>query len=142
MSTATGAQPVGQYGEGVPRPPDGVAARLQTVTDRRDSAVILQARGEVDAYTLPAWQRIVRETAAHATTAGPVIVDITGLDFISCSALATLASQAEVCREQGSDLAMVCRAGVVHRVAAATGLDQRLAIYTTTDAAVRASAPS
>lgn len=130
MSCATPQTPVN---------PDDVAVRLQTDTVRDGGALILQARGEVDAYTLPNWRRIVEETAVNASAAESVIVDITGLDFVACSALATLANQAEMCRKQGNDLAVVSCSPIVQRVAAVTGLDARLAIYPTADAAVRAT---
>ncbi|MGH3970158.1 MAG: STAS domain-containing protein, partial [Mycobacterium sp.] len=72
------------------------AARLQTDTDRRGSAVILHARGEVDAYTLGTWRRIVQEISECAGAGEQVIVDITGLDFIASAALAALANEADV----------------------------------------------
>ncbi|ORW11865.1 anti-sigma factor antagonist [Mycobacterium kyorinense] len=107
---------------------DDVAERLQTNTVRRGSGAILYARGEVDAYTLATWRQVLCETADASCVRGPVIVDITGLDCISCSGLAALANQANTCREQGSDLVVVSRAAIAHRVAAATGLDVRTAL--------------
>jgi anti-anti-sigma factor len=119
-----------------PRLSNNGAARLHTETDRCGHAVILRARGEVDAHTLPDWCRVLRDTAAHA----PMIVDITGLDFIGCSGLAALANQADACREHGTSLGVVSRTSIVHRIAAATGLDARLAIYPTTEAALQVAA--
>lgn len=115
------------------------AARLQTNTVLCGSGAVLYARGEVDAYTLATWRRVLCETSAAYRVSGPVIVDITGLDFISASGLAALANQANTCREHGNDLVVVSRASIAHRVAAATGLDVRTAIRSSTEAALRAA---
>ncbi|GBE67978.1 hypothetical protein MFM001_44400 [Mycobacterium sp. MFM001] len=118
---------------------DDAAERLQTDTVRCGSGVVLYARGEVDAFTLSIWRQVLCETADAYRISGPVIVDITGLDFISASGLAALANQANACREQGNDLVVVSRAAIAHRVAAATGLDVRTAIRSSTAAALRAA---
>jgi anti-anti-sigma factor len=136
MDTAPEMKSVLENSKRSPRRPNNGAARLHTETDHRGHAVILRARGEVDAHTLPDWCRVLRETAAHA----PMIVDITGLDFIGCSGLAALAKQADACRAQGTNLGVVSRASIVQRITAATGLDARLAIYPTTEGALEAAA--
>lgn len=91
-----------------------------------------------DTADMSAWRRLVRQTTMHASPPGPVVVDITGLDFISGTALEALADRADVCREQGIHLVVVSRASIVRRVAAATGLDEHLTIHSSVDGALRA----
>lgn len=122
-----------------PEPAD-VAGRLKIEIGRSGSALIVRARGEVDAYTLTAWRRMLREAAAPADVSGSVIVDISELDFIACSALAVLADQADACRAHGISLIVASRASTVRRIAAATDLGERLSIRPSTEAALLAAA--
>ncbi|MGH3525501.1 MAG: anti-sigma factor antagonist [Mycobacterium sp.] len=120
--------------------PDAAASRLQIEVDQRGCAVIVHARGELDAYTMPIWRRVTREASAQATPPGPVIVDISRLDFISCGALVALALDADVCRARRINLIVVSRASTVHRIVAATDLDARLPIHSSTESALLATA--
>jgi anti-anti-sigma factor len=113
-----------------------VANRLRIDVDHRDSAVIVRAHGEVDAYTLPTWRQAIREAVAHTTETGPVIVDITRLEFMACCALVALALDADVCRAHGIDLIVVTRASIVRRIAAAAELDGRLCFCSGTETAL------
>jgi anti-anti-sigma factor len=115
-----------------------VASRLQVEVDHRGHEVVVHTCGEVDAYTLPVWRQALREATAHVTVPGPVIVDITRLEFIACCALVALALDADVCRARGINLVVISRAPIVRRIAAAIDLDKRLDFCSTTEAALLA----
>src|SRR5215472_5501295 len=103
---------------------------LRAVTQRSGAV------GEVDAVNEDTWRRLVEESAAVATSPGPFIVDINGLDFMGCCAFAVLAAEAERCRHRGVELRLVsCDPGVV-RVIEACSLRDVLSLHPTTDAAL------
>jgi anti-anti-sigma factor len=143
VNTVTELKPTHHVSHGFAKdqPADVASTRLQIDVDHRGPAVIIHARGEVDAYTLPTWRRLIRGSAALATAPGPLIIDITRLDFIACSGLAALANQGDACREQGTNMIVVSCASIVHRVATATGLEEHLSICSSTEAALRSSNP-
>lgn len=114
----------------------GVAGRLQVDLDQRDRAVVVQACGEVDAYTLSAWRRIIEEATAHVGASQALIIDATRLEFIAWCALAALGNQADACRECGIEMFVVSRASIVHRIVAATDLSKRLSIYPSSEDAL------
>lgn len=115
-----------------------MAGRLAVDVGRRDRAVVVDVRGELDAYSMPMWWRITREAAAHAAAPGTVVVDITGLDFIAGGPLAALADLTDGCRNRGVNLVVLSRASVVQRMVAVTGLDKRLVVCATLGAALAA----
>lgn len=109
---------------------------LRATTDRRGTAVVIYAGGEVDACNETTWRHLVNE-AAHAVDApGPLVVDVTGLDFMACCAFAVLAEQADDCRVRGVELRLVSRQPVVARLVDACGLGAKLPIYPTVDSAL------
>lgn len=112
------------------------AARLQVDLAHHGSAVIVHASGEVDAYTLPIWRRATLEAAAHVSSPGPVIADISRLDFISWGGLRTLADEAAECRRRGTDLVVVSQAAIVHRMTAAAKLQDLLTVRPSVEAAL------
>lgn len=119
-------------------PPDG-PLRLSTTIERHGTAVVMHACGEVDAYTLPMWERLLRETAAATTTPGPMIVDTRKLEFMACRAFRVLADQAAVCHRRGIGLALVSTAPIVARIVAAADLSGRLPIRDRLDLALAAA---
>lgn len=92
---------------------------------RRGDIIVLSARGEADAYTLPLWRQKVREAIEAARAArGALIVDGTRLDFLSLRTLAALAEDAAWCRRDGVE---ICLVTADPRLARLAGGDPRLA---------------
>ena len=58
---------------------------LRATTERCDLAVIVSAGGELDASNDAAWRRLLSEAAAAAAPPGPLVVDISGLDFMGAA---------------------------------------------------------
>ncbi|MET8800720.1 STAS domain-containing protein [Nocardia sp. NPDC004568] len=93
--------------------------QLSFRTRRRGEAVIVSARGEADAFTLPLWREKVREAveqAAHANCA--VIVDAGRLDFLSLRTVAALARDARRYRRNGTEVCLVTTDLRIARLAA------------------------
>src|ERR1700736_5139662 len=67
---------------------------LRATTERCDLAVIVSAGGELDASNDAIWRRLLSEAAMAAAPPGPLVVDISGLDFMGCCAYSALAEEA------------------------------------------------
>jgi anti-anti-sigma factor len=109
---------------------------LRATTDRRGPAVLIYAGGEIDACNEHTWRHLVSEAAGVVTSVGPLIVDVTGLDFMACCAFAVLAEEAENLRRRGVELRLVTRQPVVARIVDACGLSGVLPIYPTAESAL------
>jgi anti-anti-sigma factor len=109
---------------------------LRMTTERIDLAVIVTAGGELDASNEATWRRLLSEAAAAAGPPGPLVVDVSGLDFMGCCAYAALAEEAERCRHHGVQLRLVSSQSVVARVVEACGLSELLPVDATVDAAL------
>lgn len=108
---------------------------LRATTDGSGAALLIHAGGEIDGRNEHLWRQLVTEAAAGVTAPGPLIVDVTGLDFMGCCAFAALADEAQRCRCRGIDLRLVSHqpivAGSPKRVAGRV-----LPIYPTVDTAL------
>jgi anti-anti-sigma factor len=109
---------------------------LRATTDRRGAAVVIYAGGEIDACNEHTWHHLVSEAAKAVESPGPLIVDVTGVDFMACCAFAVLADQADGCRRRGIELRVVSRQQVVARLIDACGLGSKLPLYPTVDSAL------
>jgi anti-anti-sigma factor len=114
---------------------------LRMTTERSGLAVIVNAGGELDASNEGAWRRLLGEAAAAAGPPGPLVVDVSGLDFMGCCAYAALAEEAQHCRERGVQLRIVSNQPVVSRVVAACGLTELLPVDDSVDAALSVCDP-
>ena len=115
------------------------AEQLMTIErDDRDGCLILAVRGEVDLSTggrlMEAGSAALREAAG-----APVILDLTGVDFLSSSGLGLLVALHDDGRELGAPLRVVVDpTRPVIRPIRTMGLDEVLALYGTVDEAVAA----
>ena len=113
---------------------------LRATTDRNGSAVLIYAGGEVDACNEHTWRHLVSEAANGISAPGPLVVDVTGLEFMGCCAFAVLAEEARGCRDRGIELRLVSREPIVARIVDACGLSGVLPIYPTVDSALAGAA--
>src|ERR1700739_1462244 len=86
---------------------------LRTTTERIGLAVIVSAGGELDASNDITWRRLLSEAAAAAGPPGPLVVDVSGLDFMGCCAYAALAEEADRCQGRGVEMRLVSNQPVV-----------------------------
>ncbi|WP_216893880.1 anti-sigma factor antagonist [Nocardia alni] len=118
---------------------DSAADRLSATTDRRGTAVVLRPRGEIDAYTLQIWQRLIRQASAAAEPPGPIVLDTTGIEFMSCTALGVLADEADRCRRHGIALHLAGDQPAIVRLITVAGLSEKLPSYSGVDSALIAA---
>lgn len=109
---------------------------LRATTERSGPAVLIHAGGEIDAYNEDTWRRLASEAAQVVSAPGPLVVDVTGIDFMASCAIAVLADEAQRCNRRGIELRLVSREPIIARIVKACGLIDVLPIYPTTDAAL------
>jgi anti-anti-sigma factor len=115
---------------------------LRTTIERSDLAVIVSAGGELDASNETTWRRLLSEAATAAGSPGPLVVDISGLDFMGCCAYAALGEEAERCRRRGVEIRLVSSQPIVARMVTACGLSELLPVDDSVDIALSACAPA
>lgn len=116
-----------------------VSNALKATIQHHDSAVIIHARGEIDAANEHTWQDLVTKAAAATTAPEPLVVNLNGLDFMGCCAVAVLAHEAERCRRRGVDVRLVSRDRAVARIIHACGYGDVLPVHPTTESALSAT---
>lgn len=115
-------------------------SRLRAAAQRSESAVIINAAGEVDAFNQDSWRRLITETASAAQPPGSFVVDVNDFEFMGCCAFEVLAAEAERCRSRGVTLRVVSRKPAIARFVAACGFNEVLPIHPTAVSALSASA--
>jgi anti-anti-sigma factor len=109
---------------------------LRATADRSGPAVLVYAGGEIDACNEHTWRQLISEVAGVVIAPGPLVVDVTGLEFMGCCAFAVLAEEAQRCRDRGIELRLVSREPIVARIVDACGLSALLPICPTADSAL------
>jgi anti-anti-sigma factor len=111
-------------------------SRLRAVAQRSKSAVIVHAGGEVDAFNEETWRRLIGEAARATRSPGPLVVDVNGLDFMSCCAFGVLADEADRCSERHVALHVVSADPRATRFAEVCGFGGVLSVHPTASAAL------
>ncbi|MCV7353255.1 anti-sigma factor antagonist [Mycobacterium parmense] len=114
----------------------GLRSNLRAVVHRSGLAVIVSAGGEADACNESTWRQLIQEAASVTSAPGTVVVDLTGLDFVSCCAFQALTEESERCRRRGIDMRLVSQRGMVTRIVKACGFADMLPVYPTVDSAL------
>lgn len=109
---------------------------LRTTIERRGSAVVLYAGGEVDSSNEQTWRQLLCEAGALTAVHGTLVVDTYGMDFMAVCAFTALAQEANRCRRRGVVLCLVSRQPIVARCVVSGGLTAQLPIYPSIDAAL------
>lgn len=116
------------------RPCADSAPVLSLTTTRIDEALVVTAIGEVDAVTAPTLLTALR--GALEACGGVVVVDLSGISFLSSAGLGVLDAAAEIAagaaESRGSRLRLVAdhQRPVLHPLRI-SGLDHMLALYDT-----------
>lgn len=109
---------------------------LRARAERCGSAMIVYAGGEIDASNEQIWQRLLREAAAATSCPGPLVIDVSGLDFMGCCGYSAVAEEARRCARRGIAVLLVSDRPIVAKVVAASGLPELMPIHPDVDAAL------
>jgi anti-sigma B factor antagonist len=97
---------------------------LDVREDREDGAQALELSGELDAASAPALRERLAEVATRG--GGPLVVDLTALEFIDSTGLSVLLNGKRRLTRRGRRFAIVCPPGHVRRILEVTQLLETL----------------
>jgi len=109
---------------------------MRGFVERDDSAVIVHVHGEVDACNESTWRRLLGEAASAAAPGAALIVDLTGLKYVSCSALEALIRQSHWCRRYDVQIRLVTEQSVIRKVIRASVPADAMPIFPSIDVAL------
>lgn len=99
--------------------------------------LVLAAKGRMDAITAP---RFEAECDSQLKAGEKrLVVDLSGLEYISSAGLRSILASAKKLKAQGGDLAFCCLSGIVAEVFAVSGFAKLLPVLATLDDALARS---
>jgi anti-anti-sigma factor len=96
--------------------------------------------GEIDINAIDQLDEVLDRTIR--TTTGAFVVDLTNVDFIDSSGLATLMRARGLLGREDRQLAIVCRPGPVRRLFELTGTAELFVIYSSREEALAGLVPA
>ena len=101
-----------------------------------DKITVIKISGRVDTYTVPA----LREQLNNANSNKPtfLLIDLTDVNFVDSSGLATFVQGMRFCRENGGDLCLCSPQQSVRMIFELTRLDKAIDIYSNEAEAIAA----
>lgn len=101
---------------------------------RHADAVAVAVTGEIDMHTAPELGGKLRELIEGGEHR--IVLDLSGVDFLDSTGLGVMVGAMKELSEHGGWMRLVCPEERVLRVFRITGLDQKVAIFGTQDAAL------
>ncbi|MEM1385255.1 MAG: STAS domain-containing protein [Pseudomonadota bacterium] len=109
---------------------------MKLTQDRREGSDIVRVQGRLDASTSPDMQDRV---LAMLDGSGPLVMDLSGVHYVSSAGLRALLILLKECSAQGRRFALTGLTPDVHDVIRLTGFDKILEIHPDVDAALAAN---
>lgn len=94
------------------------------------AVVIVGFEGDVDIHTSPNARKVLLECVARKM---PVLVDLSKVNYIDSSGIASLVESLQMARKGGSDLALISVSDAALRVLQLARLDKVFSIYVSID---------
>jgi anti-anti-sigma factor len=115
---------------GVPMSEAGVALPLFETLLREDrGAQVVTAKGELDLNSVPHLCKLIEEAEASLDDHTPVLVDLSGVEFMDYEILKVLIETHYKLRASGVELRLVESEGLPARLLGLTGFDEVFNIY-------------
>ncbi|OFW61877.1 MAG: hypothetical protein A2133_02705 [Actinobacteria bacterium RBG_16_64_13] len=99
---------------------------LSISTDTRDSAVVVQAEGDLDVYTAP---RLKEALDAYVAGKGRLVLDLSEVHFIDSTALGVLVGVLQQTQINGGDFRLVVGDPFLLKIFHITGFDGIFSIF-------------
>jgi anti-anti-sigma factor len=109
---------------------------LRVEQDRIGDVMVVRAYGDLDLATATALGAELLAAEAVVVPPAPIVLDLTGVRFMSSSGLALLVQSHQRCQELGSSLRVVADHRAVLRPIELTGLDHLLVLVPSTRTAL------
>jgi anti-sigma B factor antagonist len=99
-------------------------------------AWVITIVGELDIATSPRVRELLSDAARDEDR--PLVIDLTGCEFVDSTGLATLLHGAKPAQNGESNVALVCVGGEVRKLLELTAIDRTIPVYETLDSAIEA----
>jgi len=99
-------------------------------------AWVITIVGELDIATSPRVRELLSDAARDEER--PLVIDLTGCDFVDSTGLATLLHGAKPAQNGESNVALVCVGGEVRKLLELTAIDMTISVYETLESAIQA----
>lgn len=110
---------------------------MEFSASKQGDFLVLAPKGRMDAITAP---RFEAECDTHLQAGEKrIVVDMSGLEYISSAGLRSILASAKKLKAQGGDLAFCCLSGIVAEVFAVSGFSKLLPVLASLDDAVSRS---
>jgi anti-sigma B factor antagonist len=110
--------------------------RFEATTEMLEGVCVVVVRGELDIATSPQFRELLSDAARE--NAQPLVVDLTGCDFIDSTGLAALLHGAKPAQNGVSGVAIVSAGGAVRRMLELTAIDKSIPVFGNLEQAVAA----
>jgi anti-sigma B factor antagonist len=100
------------------------------------NASVITILGELDIATSPKVRELLSEAARDGDR--PLVIDLTGCEFVDSTGLATLLHGAKPAQNGESNVALVCTGGEVRKLLELTAIDRTIPVYETLESAIDA----
>ena len=98
--------------------------------------VIVRAVGDIDLGTAPLLSDHLDQATAQLTPPAPLILDLSGVEFLASVGLSELLKHSQRCVDLGSSLVVVATHRAVLRTMQITGLTENITVVSSIDAAL------
>lgn len=104
----------------------------------RSDAVVVHAGGEIDTVTADQLDQHLHEAEDAVTAPAPVVLDLTGITYLSSAGIATLVIHTQRCAELNSRLRVIADQPAVLRPITLSGADNAIDVTPTLEKAIGA----
>jgi anti-sigma B factor antagonist len=111
---------------------------LQVSLEAREGVVIVRAVGDIDLGTAPLLSQHLTQGEAQLTPPGPLVLDMTGVEFLASVGLSELIKHSKQCTDLGSRLIVVATQRAVLRSLNLTGLTETISVVASVEDALGA----
>ncbi|ASR34972.1 anti-anti-sigma factor [Prauserella marina] len=109
---------------------------LDISDERRGDSLIVRVHGEIDLSTGPPLEQHLRGALESLRSPNPLVVDLSGVDFLGSSGLALLLHTHEAAQRRGTPLRIVAAQRAIRRPVEAVGLRTTLSLHPTVESAL------
>ncbi|MFL6122182.1 STAS domain-containing protein [Actinophytocola sp.] len=113
---------------------------LRVHQEARGGAVVVRVVGDVDLATAPALDAHLCRAQEQLTPPTPLVLDLTGVEFLASAGLSELIKHSQRCATIGSRLIVVAAHRPVLRAMEVTGLTDTIAVVASVDDALTIAA--
>lgn len=104
---------------------------MELSTEKKNTTLVVTVTGRLDAVTAPDFESRCGALVDNGDTA--LLVDLSGLEYISSAGLRSILATAKKLKALGGSLAFCCLSGMVQEVFSVSGFSSMFPVHATVD---------